>query len=73
MKENVVASFIRDTYKTTSIIPYVITAQVVAFVLLHILELLTFAESTSVDLFSLLFQRLCSRSTWQSLLPNLGL
>lgn len=57
MKENVVASFIRDTYKTTSIIPYVITAQVVAFVLLHILELLTFAESTSVDLFSLLFAK----------------
>lgn len=57
MKENVVSSFIRDTYKTTSIIPYIITAQVVIFVLLHILELLSFAESTSVDLFNLLFSK----------------
>lgn len=57
MRENVVTSFIRDTYKTTSIIPYIITAQVVLFVLLHILELLTFAETTSVDLFSLLLSK----------------
>ena len=57
MKENVLTSFIRDTYKTTSIIPYVITGQVVLFILLHIFDLLSFAETTSIDLYSLLFSK----------------
>ncbi len=57
MKENVLKSFIRDTYKTTSIIPYVITGQVVLFILLHIFDLLTFSETTSVDLYRLLTQK----------------
>jgi membrane associated rhomboid family serine protease len=57
MKENVLKSFIRDTYKTSSIIPYVITGQVALFILLHIFDLLTFSETTSVDLYSLLTQK----------------
>ncbi|MCA5005014.1 rhomboid family intramembrane serine protease [Sphingobacterium bovistauri] len=55
MKENVLTSFIRDTYKTTSIIPYVITGQVVLFILLHIFDLITFSEKTSVDLYTIFY------------------
>lgn len=51
MKENVLKSFIRDTYKNTSSIPYIITGQVCVFILLHIFELLTFDEVVSLDLF----------------------
>ena len=58
MKENVVKSFLRDTYLTSSPIPFIITAQVVLFVLMHILELITFAEITDIDLFSFFFKQL---------------
>lgn len=54
MKENVLKNFIRDTYKTTSIIPYFITGQVVLFILLHIFDLLSFSETTSIDLYKIL-------------------
>jgi membrane associated rhomboid family serine protease len=57
MKENVLKTFIRDTYKTTSIIPYVITGQVALFILLHIFDLLTFSETTLVDLYTLLLNK----------------
>lgn len=57
MKENVLKTFIRDTYKTTSIIPYVITGQVVLFILLHIFELLSFSKTTSVDLYTLFLNK----------------
>jgi len=57
MKENVLKTFVRDTYNTTSIIPYVITGQVVLFILLHILDLLTFSETTTVDLYNLLLNK----------------
>lgn len=57
MKENVVKSFIRDTYKTTSIIPYIITGQIVVFILLHIFDLLTFSQTTSVDLYNIAYSK----------------
>ncbi|MGN0002435.1 MAG: DUF6576 domain-containing protein [Sphingobacterium composti] len=62
MKENVLKSFIRDTYKSASIIPYFITGQVLLFILLHIFDLLSFSETTSVDLYKILSQ--------ESILPN---
>lgn len=58
MKENVLKSFVRDTYKNTSAIPYIITGQVFMFVLLHIFELLTFDEVVSVDLFKWTYEHL---------------
>lgn len=58
MKENVLKSFVRDTYKNTSPIPYIITGQVLMFVLLHIFELLTFDEIVSLDLFKWTYQHL---------------
>lgn len=58
MKENVLKSFIRDTYKNTSPIPYIITGQVLMFVLLHIFELLTFDEVVSLDLFRWTYENL---------------
>ncbi len=58
MKENVVKSFLRDTYQTSSPIPFIITGQVVVFVLIHIFELISFAEITDSNLFSFFFERL---------------
>ncbi len=58
MKENVVKSFLRDTYQTSSPIPFIITGQAVIFVLMHIFELVAFAEITDNDLFSFFFTRL---------------
>lgn len=58
MKENVLKSFVRDTYKNTSPIPYIITGQVFMFVLLHIFELLTFDEIIALDLFKWTYEHL---------------
>lgn len=58
MKENVVKSFLRDTYRTSSPIPFIITGQAVVFVLIHILELISFAEITEKNLFSFFFGQL---------------
>lgn len=55
MNENVLKSFIRDTYKNTSSIPYIITGQVLMFILIHIFELLSFDEIISLDLFKWTF------------------
>ena len=51
MKENVLKTFIRDTYKTSSIIPYIITGQVIMFVIIHILELVSTTTVTSSNIF----------------------
>ncbi|ERJ61079.1 rhomboid family intramembrane serine protease [Sphingobacterium paucimobilis] len=58
MKENVLKSFVRDTYKNTSAIPYIITGQVFMFVLIHIFELLSFDEVIAIDLFQWTYQHL---------------
>lgn len=57
MKENLLKSFINDTYKGNSIIPYIITLQVVLFVLLHIFDLLTFSQTTSIDLYQFFYRQ----------------
>ncbi|MBL1410623.1 rhomboid family intramembrane serine protease [Sphingobacterium faecale] len=58
MRENVLKSFVRDTYKNTSSIPYIITGQVLMFVLIHVFELLSFDEIIAVDLFQWTYQHL---------------
>lgn len=58
MKENVLKSFVRDTYKNTSAIPYIITGQAFMFILLHIFELLTFDDIISTDLFKWTYEHL---------------
>ncbi|NGM60724.1 rhomboid family intramembrane serine protease [Sphingobacterium sp. SGG-5] len=58
MRENVVKSFLRDTYQTSSPIPFIITGQVVLFVLIHLFELIAFAEITDKNLFSFFFGQL---------------
>ncbi len=58
MKENVLKSFVRDTYKNTSAIPYIITGQAFMFILIHVFELLTFDEVISIDLFRLSYEYL---------------
>lgn len=57
MKENVLQSFIKDTYKTSSLIPYIITAQALLFILLHVFDLLTSSAITSKDLYSVLLEK----------------
>lgn len=52
MKENVLKSFWRDTYRTSSPIPFIITGQVLIFILIHIFDLLDFAEITEGNLFA---------------------
>ncbi|MBE8719860.1 rhomboid family intramembrane serine protease [Sphingobacterium pedocola] len=51
MKENVLKSFWRDTYATSSPIPYIITIQVVLFVLTHVVDLLSFSDIVSSNLY----------------------
>lgn len=51
MKDNVFRSFLRDTYDGTSPIPFIITAQAAVFILIHIVELLSFSEITDQGLF----------------------
>lgn len=68
MKENVLKSFVRDTYKNTSYIPYIITGQAFMFVLLHIFELLKFDEVIAIDLFDWTYSNLSlSSSFWKFL------
>lgn len=70
MKENVLKSFIRDTYKNTSPIPYIITGQVLMFVLLHIFELLTFDEVVSLDLFKWTYEHLSLPMSFKTFLQQ---
>lgn len=58
MKENVFKSFLRDTYKTSSPIPFIITGQVLVFVLLHVFELLSYASITGQDFYLLTYEKL---------------
>lgn len=66
MKENVFKSFVRDTYRTSSPIPFIITGQAIVFVLLHLVELLSFSEITDKDLFSSLNNQLSLPSSLQT-------
>ena len=50
MKENVLKTFIRDTYKTSSVIPYIITGQVIMFVIIHLLELVSTTTLTNSNI-----------------------
>lgn len=68
MKENVLTSFVRDTYKNTSSIPYIITGQVFMFILRHLFELLTFDEIISIDLFDWTYRNLSLPSSFHSLI-----
>ncbi len=52
MKENVLKTFIRDTYKTSSVIPYIITGQVIMFVIIHLLELVSTTTLTNSNIFT---------------------
>ncbi|MFD2552806.1 rhomboid family intramembrane serine protease [Sphingobacterium tabacisoli] len=65
MKENVLKSFVRDTYKNTSAIPYIITGQAFMFILLHIFELLSFDDVISIDLFKWTYEHLSLPSSIQ--------
>ncbi|NGM90667.1 hypothetical protein G5B35_25535, partial [Parapusillimonas sp. SGNA-6] len=70
MKENVVKSFLRDTYQTSSPIPFIITGQAVVFVLMHILELVAFAEITDDNLFSFFLVQLSLPASWTGLVQQ---
>ncbi len=70
MKENVVKSFLRDTYQTSSPIPFIITGQAIAFVLIHILELISFAEITDKNLFSFFFEQFSLPTSFVSLIKQ---
>ena len=51
MKENVLQSFIKDTYKGKSIVPYIITIQVAVFILLKICDLVNYSSESSIDIY----------------------
>ena len=69
MKDNLVKSFIRDTYQSSSsIIPYVITCQAIFFVILCIMELLVFAEITPVNIYSNVFHSLALQQSFTELI-----
>lgn len=53
MKENVFKNFINDTYKTSSPIPYIITIQVVFFILIHLFDLINISSLYPRDLYKL--------------------
>jgi membrane associated rhomboid family serine protease len=58
MKENVLKSFWRDTYTTSSPIPYIITIQVILFVLTHVVDLLSFSDIVSSNLYNVVVSKL---------------
>ncbi|HMR17768.1 MAG TPA: rhomboid family intramembrane serine protease [Sphingobacterium sp.] len=70
MKENIFKSFLRDTYRTSSPIPFIITGQAVIFVLMHIFELLSFSEITDQTLFSSINTQLSLPPTLQVLITQ---
>lgn len=59
-------SFLRETYDGSSPIPYVITAQALVFVLLHIVDLLSFSEITDRGLFATLQAQLSLPGSWNT-------
>lgn len=53
MKENMIKIFWRDTYKSQSPIPFIISIQVCLFVIIHIFDLLTELNIISIPLYDL--------------------
>lgn len=51
MKDNTFKTFIQDTYKSSSPIPYIITIQVGLFVLVHIFDLISSQANPSINLY----------------------
>lgn len=70
MKENVLKSFIRDTYKTSSIVPYIITGQVIMFVIIHILELVSFSQITNSNIFNESIATLSLPQNWSTFIQK---
>jgi len=68
MKENVLKSFIRDTYKTSSLIPYFITGQALMFVIIHILELVSISDITNSELYIQSISTLSLPKNWTAFL-----
>lgn len=64
MRENSVRSFLRETYNGSSPIPYIITAQALVFILVHIVDLLSFSEITDQGLFAALHTQLSLPGAW---------
>lgn len=52
MKESVLKSFIKDTYKTSSPIPYIITIQILFFVVIHIFDLVDATNASDISLYA---------------------
>lgn len=70
MRDNAIKTFIRETYKDSSPIPYIITGQVFMFILIHIFELLTFDEITDTDLYSLTYSTLSLPNSWKDFITQ---
>lgn len=68
MKENSIKIFIRDTYKTSSPIPYIITAQIFMFILIHIFDLINLEGTSNLDLYNSTLEALSLPSSFQQLL-----
>lgn len=64
MKDNSFKNFLRETYDGSSPIPYIITVQAVVFVLLHIVDLLSFSEITDRGLFAAVHTKLSLPAAW---------
>lgn len=58
MRENTFRSFLRETYNGSSPLPYIVTAQALVFILVHIVDLLSFSEITEQGLFTALHTQL---------------
>lgn len=70
MKENVLKTFIRDTYKTSSVIPYIITGQVIMFVIIHLLELVSTTTLTNSNIFTDSLSYLSLPQNWFSFISK---
>jgi len=70
MKENVLKSFWRDTYATSSPIPYIITIQVILFVLTHVIDLLSFSDIVSSDLYEVVVSKLSLPASFSDFLAQ---
>ncbi|MFZ4862498.1 rhomboid family intramembrane serine protease [Sphingobacterium sp. Mn56C] len=64
MKESMLKTFVRETYKNASPIPYIISIQVALFVLIYLFDLLGDQEIVNFDLFTFTYEKLSLPSTF---------
>lgn len=58
MKENTLKNFFRETYNSSSPIPYIISAQIGVFVLIHLFDLLVDLNLVSIPLYDYAYTKL---------------